>query len=281
MLGLLVGLGGYPIGYDIYEGNTFEGHTLLPTLNNIEKKYGFKSPTVIADAALLSKANLDNLSNAKYQFIVGGRIKNESESVKNKILKNAKNINDGKSFFIKKKDGLRLLVSYSIKRAKKDAYNRERGLKKLRKKVASGRLNKQHINNRGYNKFLMLDGEVAISIDEGKITEDAKWDGLKGYVTNTKMSSKAIIENYKELWQIEKAFRISKTDLKIRPIYHYRKKRIEAHICIAFVAYTIYKELERILKRANLSISPKRASELTGCCIAEVRKYSSRNRSMA
>lgn len=65
------------------------------------------------------------------------------------------------------------------------------------------------------------------------------------------------------LWQIEKAFRISKTDLRIRPVYHYRRKRIVAHICIAFVAYTIYKELERLLEKHSAGFSPKRAAELT------------------
>ena len=82
-------------------------------------------------------------------------------------------------------------------------------------------------------------------------------------MTNTLLTGPAIIENYKHLWQIEKAFRISKTDLKVRPIFHHQRKRIEAHICIAFVAYTIYKELERLLEAGKTGISPKRAAELT------------------
>jgi transposase len=263
MLGLLVGTGGYPIGYDVYEGNTFEGHTLMPTLEKIQKRYGFKKPIVIADAALLSKQNLENLSTAQYQFIVGARIKNESEEIKVKILQWADGIKDGDSIAIKKKDGTRLVVTYSTTRAKKDAHNREKGLRKLRGQIKSGRLTKQQINNRGYNKFLTLTGDVVIAIDEDKIIADARWDGLKGYVTNTRLSPKTIVENYRELWQIELAFRISKTDLRIRPIYHYRKRRIEAHICIAFVAYTIYKELQNILNKAGIQMSPKRAAELT------------------
>lgn len=263
MLGLLVGTGGFPIGYDIFEGNTFEGHTLLPTLQKIEKRYGFKNATVIADAALLSKDNLKNLSSAQYHFIVGGRIKNESKTIQEEILKNSAHIKDGDSFIIEKKDDLRLIISYSTQRAKKDAHNRKRGLNKLQKQIKSERLTKEHINNRGYNKFLKLIGEIKVTIDEAKVEADAKWDGLKGYVTNTELSPKDIIENYKELWQIERAFRISKTDLKIRPIYHYRKHRIEAHICITFVAYSIYKELEHLLNQAHLKMSSKRAAELT------------------
>lgn len=263
MLGLLVGKNGYPIGYDLFEGNTFEGHTLIPILDQIKKKYGFKQPTVVADAALLSKKNLEKLSEAQYQFIVGGRIKNETEDVQKKIVKRAKNLKDGDHISLKRSDGTRLIVTYSKKRAQKDAYNRERGLNKLRKRVQNGKLTKEHINNRGYNKFLKLKGEIQVTIDEKKVQADSRWDGLKGYITNTRLSAKTIVENYRELWQIEKAFRISKTDLRVRPVYHYTKRRIEAHICISFVAYTIYKELERLLFKAKLNISAQRAVELT------------------
>lgn len=263
MLGLLVGQNGYPIGYDIFEGNTFEGHTLIPTLNKIKEKYGFDKPIVVADAALLSRDNMKNLSKQKYRFIIGARIKNESDDIKERILKMVNNLKDGQSFILKKPDKTRLIITYSDKRQIKDFRNRKRGLTKLRQMIKSGKLNKENINNRGYNKFLILKGNVDVEIDENKIKDDQLWDGLKGYITNTRLSSNKIVENYRHLWQIEKAFRISKTDLKIRPVYHYHRKRIEAHICIVFVAYTIYKEMERILYKHNASFSPKRASELT------------------
>lgn len=263
MLGLLVGEHGLPIGYDIFEGNTFEGHTLLPTLKKIQQKYGFDKPVVVADAGLLSRQNLRNLASEKYRFIIGARLKNEEAQTKLEILQKRSGMQNGDSFVIQKPDGVRLIVSYSDKRARKDAANRAKGVKKLHARIKSSRLTKEHISNRGYNKFLTLTGETRVEIDEEKIKEDEKWDGLKGYLTNTLMTAAAIIENYKHLWQIEKAFRISKTDLKIRPIYHYQRKRIEAHICIAFVAYTIYKELERLLEAGKTGMSPKRAAELT------------------
>jgi len=261
-VGLLVGKDGLPIGYDIFEGNTFEGKTLIPTLEKLEKQYNLGKPTVIADSGLLSKENLELLKTKGYQFIIGARIKNESDLVKDKILKQATDLKDKDSFVIKK-DDTRLIVTYADNRAKKDKHNRQRGLKKLKQKVQFGKLTKEHINSRGYNKFLTMVGETKVTINEVAIEKDKLWDGLKGYVTNTRLSPKTIIEQYSHLWQIERAFRISKTDLRIRPIHHYLRRRIEAHICIAFVAYTIYKELERLLKKHNLSISAKRASELT------------------
>lgn len=263
MLGLLVGTGGHPVGYDIFEGNAFEGHTLLPTLEGIQARYGFDKPTVVADAALLSAKNLAVLQREGYRFIIGARIKNEKESIKEQILKRAKDIQDGQGFAIAKSDGTRLIVTFSHNRQRKDAYNRERGLRKLKERISSGKLTKKSINNRGYNKFLVIKTAVEVEIDESKVVQDRLWDGLKGYITNTRLSPGRVADNYRHLWQIEKAFRISKTDLRIRPIHHYRKSRIEAHICIAFAAYTIYKELERILAEQAVGISPRRAAELT------------------
>lgn len=263
MLGLLVGENGYPVGYDIFEGNIFEGHTLLPVLEKIRRKYGFDNPVVVADAALLSGENIKYLADKGYRFIIGARIKNEPIAVKQQILAQAQNITtDQQGFDIKRPDGTRLIVTYSKRRHKKDSYNRERGLVKLCQRIKSGRLTKNGINHRGYNKFLSLSGNIEVTIDQEKVKEDTLWDGLKGYITNTALPVDKIAENYRHLWQIEKAFRISKTDLRIRPVYHYRKKRIEAHICIAFVAYTIYKELERVLYQKKIAFSPKRAIEL-------------------
>ena len=263
MLGLLVGENGYPIGYDIFEGNTFEGKTLLPVLRRIQEKYSFGKPVVVADAAMLGQDNLDALDREKYPFIVAARLRNETEAMQRDILKRCNGLSNGQSVVIEQSNGHRLVVSYSDKRARKDQHNRENGLCRLKKRVGSGRLVKEHLNNRGYNKFLKLTGEVTVEIDEEKVEQSVRWDGLKGYLTNTALSAETVIGNYGQLWHIEKAFRISKTDLRIRPMYHRRRRRIEAHVLVAFVAYTIYKELERRLNAAAVPISPKRAAELT------------------
>jgi len=255
-LGLLVGRNGYPIGYDIFEGGIYEGHTLIPILEKFEKRFNFEKPIVVADAGLLSKENTRALTERGYTFILGARIKNESNTIKEKIEKTS--FTDGHIVKLKKSDGTILYVSYSDSRAKKDKSNRERGLKRLEKSLNAGRLTKSNINNRGYNKYLKLEGEISIKIDYSKFERDCKWDGLKGYITNTGLTGQQVIDSYNNLWKIEKAFRISKTDLKIRPIYHRLRERIEAHICISFVAYVLFKDLERILS-LNTNISIKKA----------------------
>lgn len=260
-LGLLVGVNGYPIGYEIFEGNTFEGHTLIPVLDRFQKRFDLDKPIVVADAGLLSKDNLLNLKNNGYSFILGARIKNESRD----IIENIEEFTftEGSIKKIERKDNTVLFVSYSDKRARKDASNRERGLRRLEKSLKAGRLTKSNINNRGYNKYLKMSGTINIEINYEKFRADCKWDGLKGYITNTNLSGIDVIASYNNLWKIEKAFRISKTDLKIRPIYHRLRNRIEAHICISFVSYLMYKELENALKKYNSNISISKAIEVT------------------
>jgi transposase len=260
-LGLLVGLGGYAIGYDIFEGSVYEGHTLIPFLEKIQAKFNLGKPIVIADAGLLSTQNISALAEKKYQYIIGARLKNEPQPFKEKIT--SLRWQEGQAITFQKDNGARLIVAYSGSRAMKDQHNRQRGLQRLEKQIRKGRLTKSNLNNRGYNKYLKLQGKLTIQIDYDKFNADQAWDGLKGYLTNTDLASKQVIENYRNLWHIENAFRMSKTDLRIRPIYHRLRHRIEAHICISFTAYCIYKELERVLYKEKSSLSLKKAAELT------------------
>ena len=259
ILGLLVSKNGYPLAYDIYQGNKFEGHTLLPIINSFKSKYKIEKLTIIADSGLLSQSNIEALQTKNYEFILGARIKNQKYTVQQKILN--LQLKNGESQLIQTND-LKLIVSYSDDRAKKDRYNREKGLRKLEKQVRTGKLTKSSINNRGYNKYLKLEGELNVKIDLEKFNQDAQWDGLKGYITNSSLTKGEILENYHHLWKIEKAFRIAKTDLKIRPIYHRLQRRIEAHICLTFAAYKVYKELERQLKEKQVPYSATKVIEI-------------------
>ncbi|MDD6738077.1 MAG: hypothetical protein PUE03_07875 [Prevotella sp.] len=158
----------------------------------------------------MSKRNIQLLEDAGYKYIIGARIHTESEAVKKWILSLGKE--DGKYHERKHGDNARLIIGYSTDRAKKDAHNREKGVARLRKSYASGKITKTSVNKRGYNKFLEISKDVDVVISDDKIAEDAKWDGLK-------------------------------------------EKRIEAHICICFMAYKVYKELERIIRIAKIDLS--------------------------
>lgn len=259
-LGLMVGLGGFAIGYEIFEGNIFEGHTLIPLIEKMSARFGLSKPVIVADAGLLNRRNIEDLEARGYEYILGARLRNEKGAIKNEIT--GRNFRNGECAVFEKERS-RLIVQYSEQRAKKDGHNRRRGLKRLEKLIGSGKLTKTSLNNRGYNRYLKMRGEVSVEIDMEKFDRDGRWDGLKGYETNCDLLPNEIIGHYGNLWQIEKAFRMSKTDLRIRPIYHRLKHRIEAHICLSFTAYTVYKELERILKQARFELSVEKATEIT------------------
>ncbi|WP_070477159.1 hypothetical protein [Oligella sp. HMSC05A10] len=108
-----------------------------------------------------------------------------------------------------------------------------------------------------------MQGEIQIEIDMEKYDSGADWDGLKGYITNTRLSAEELLAHYAQLWQIEKASWMFKADLRIRQVYHRLEKRIRAHICLVFSAYSIYKTLEMALYQEKSTLSLKQATELT------------------
>jgi len=260
VLGLLVSEGGYPLAYSIHAGNKYEGHTMLPIVEDFVKKFDLKDFVIVADSGLMNKDNIKLLEEGKYKYIIGARIKNESTEVKEWIFSLQKE--DGCFHELGKLPKSRLIVGYSEKRAKKDAYNRDKGLKRLEKTYQSGSVTKDKINKRGYNKFLEISDDVTVHIDYAKVKDDERWDGWKGYMTNTDLPAAIIYDQYRSLWYVERAFRITKGRLELRPMFHFTEKRIKAHICICFVAYKVYKELERILKSENINISVDKVLEI-------------------
>ena len=225
VLGLLVSEGGYPLSYSLLNGSQYEGFTMIPMIDDFKQRFTLGDDfVVVADSGLMNKDNVTLLQEAGYKYIIGARIKSESASVKQWILSQEKT--DKACYSYRRENGERLVVSYSDKRAKKDAYNRDRSIARLRKAYKSGRITKNQVNKRGYNKFL-------------EISKDAE----------------RVIAEYHGLWVVERAFRISKGTLEMRPMFHFTERRIEAHVCIYFIAYKVYKELERLIAVNKIGMS--------------------------
>ena len=230
VLGLLVSRDGYPLSYSIFNGSQYEGYTMIPIIDDFVSRFSLTDFVIVADSGLMSAKNIRLLRSAGYKYIVGARIKTENSSLREWILSLEKT--NGAAYETRKDDGDRLIVSYSANRASNDARNRAKGVARLEKSYRTGKLTKDKINKRGYNKFLEISKDVEVTISQERIAEDERWDGLKGY-----------------------AFRVSKGNLEMRPIFHFTERRIEAHICICFVAYKVYKELERAIRHAGIAIS--------------------------
>lgn len=263
VIGLFVDKDGYPFNFDFYEGSTFEGHTFPKAIKSLTQKYKFNDLVVVADAGMLSETNISFLEAEKLSYIVGARLKGMSEKFKAQIfaydfIKTPTQDIVCNSTTEQPKQK-RLIISYSEKRAKKESYNREKLIQKLETKIAS----KKALVKK--SKYLIIEnqGEVA-GIDREKIALDQRHDGLKGYWTNLKPNIRPdeIIGQYHNLWQVEKAFRMSKSDLQERPIFHRKEDRIRGHLLNCFCSLLVMKETERILKPIGISLG--RAIEVLG-----------------
>ena len=276
VLALMVTKEGLPIGYEAFSGDTFDGHTLIPSLKILREKYNIDKVVYVADSGMFNSNNLkelDELEEYNFNYIVGARIKNLTKSIKDKIVDrdNYKELNSDKEIARFRLDnGRKLIVTYSKKRAKKDKSDREKGIKKLKAKLEKEKSVKSHLSNQGYNKYLQLEGkeednksktscDLTIVLNEEKIKEDEKWDGLKGLIVNenSTLSNDEIVTQYSNLWQVEESFRITKHDLKIRPIYHWTPKRVKAHLAISFTAYMLTRYLEYRVRLQYKKLSPR------------------------
>lgn len=257
VLGLLVSGDGCPLAYSVNEGSKYEGHTMLPVVTSFVEKYGLTDFVVVADSGMMSDANLSDLEAKGYRYIVGARMRNMPEGIREWILSQEKRQDAVRELILDKDRHKRLLAGFSEERAALDAKNREKGVSKLKKKYATGTVTKSKITQRGYNKFLRVTGgdRITVTVDEAMVADDAKWDGLKGYVSNATSPPSAIVEAYHQLYNVEQSFRISKSKLEIRPVFHFNEDRIKAHISICFVALKVYRELERMLKNNNMKLS--------------------------
>ena len=121
---------------------------------------------------------------------------------------------------------------------------------------------KSHLLGHGYRKYLKVEGASKVVLDEDKIATDAKWDGLHGVVTNSNLDPIDVLSKYNELWNVEAAFRVTKHDLAVRPVYHWKPRRIVAHIAICFAAYSLVKNLEYRVRLQYKKLSIEKIRQL-------------------
>lgn len=248
VVGLTIDHTGFPLDFQVYEGNTYEGHTLMDGVRSVRAKLSLKAAdlTVVADAGMLSQKNIDALELAGYTYIVGARIRSLSRTRTDELLTWDYVKHDVLDTTIDATAERRLIVTYSDKRAKRSRQNRDRLVRRLQARLARGQVVKK-------SKYTILSTDETLSgtIDQDKVAADAQFDGLKGYVTNTKLTADEVVAQYHNLWNVEKSFRMSKSDLRARPTFHYKKERILAHLLICVCALAVLRELEQQLQVVN------------------------------
>ena len=263
LLALFVTEKGLPVGYEVFPGKTFEGHTLIPVLEKLKKQYNLKEVIFVADRGMLSKNNLDYLHKNNFRYIVGCRIKALKKTQQAIILEWANSLNKEKikdeiTHQIDLDHGQKLILSYRPSRAKKDKMDRERSIQRLQARLAKSKNPKQLISNYGFQKFITVSGDAQLKIDENKLKSELVWDGLVGICSNhSELNNEQVINQYRGLWQVEESFRITKHDLRVRPIYHWTPKRVKAHIAISFMAFVCVRYLQYRVATQHKKISPE------------------------
>lgn len=242
VVGLLVTLQGFPLKYEVYKGNTFEGHTMLEVVKQFQEQHKNTKPIIVADAAMLSQENMTLLENEKYQYIVGARLANTPKSFIDTLVSTLTK-KDGESVRLSYPNrSYSIICAYSEKRAKKDRREFDKQLARAHELITRKEQGKRA-------KFVKKSDnhKDALEINEELKIKTEKLLGIKGYVTNIPsetLSNTQVISYYQELWNVEQAFRMSKTDLKTRPIFHYNHDAIRAHVLLCFMALMMGKFLE-------------------------------------
>lgn len=276
VLGLLVDKMRNPITYQVYRGNTYEGQTMIDALKSLREKYEIDEVVVVADSAMIDKANREYINdNSSMSYILGERIKNLPKKISSYLIdpKNHTAVgsnNETFSYSSIEYDGRKIFCTYSEKRARKDRHSRQKLIDKAEALLEQPSRLRQS-KRRGAGKFIKETKADSYTLDVDKIQEDARWDGYKAIATTSSLSVEEILSKYRDLYEVEHAFRTLKSQLKIRPMFHWTNKRIEGHIAMCFLAYTFLnyirtttglqqKEIISSLDKMQLSKVEERAS---------------------
>lgn len=259
VFGLMIDKHKNPIGYHLYKGNTFEGHTFIDAITQLKTQYQIDRMVVVADRGMLSEKNRQAVTDQGYEFILGERLKSLPGKVKESMLdlsqyeqewiSSAQNpvIIRYKTF---RHEGRTIIATYSQKRAEKDKKDRE-------ERIAKAELLLKHpsqLKNKARRFYLKQEGKDRYILDEAKINHEAKYDGLLAITTNTReVSPEQVLDHYHHLFQIEHSFRTFKSYLQTRPMFHWTDKRIEGHICLCYLSYVLLNHLLQRIKKHKIT----------------------------
>jgi transposase len=261
VLALATASNGLPIGYQLFRGNTAEVSTLLSCIDNWRKILPIGEIKIVADRAMMSEKNLQALEELNIGYVVAAKLKKLPKNIREQILNQPK---DKNGLILDTTIGKRrLLVTFCRDRQAKDIKDRQRILSKINQKIGKGKNAKKLVSNSGYQKYLSCEGEANLFVDEDKVAQDGAWDGIHGMITNcNETCAEELLSEYRRLWVIEESFRIQKHNLSLRPIYHFKKERIEAHILICYIAFALIRHLEfRVgLQKETMSIEQIRTA---------------------
>lgn len=282
VMGLLLDMEGHPIGFDLFPGNTNDGATLLQALAALKERFYIRRLIFVGDQGINSKKNLHHIKAAGYEYIVSARLKNFSKALKQHILSAQDyvtvhsdehgqptfryKVKADHRFEYKDENGQvhelsdNLVLYWTRERARRDRRERERQMRKANALINE---KKSFSNKKGYRRYIATEGsQQVVGLDEERIAEDALWDGYAAIQSSQPgMDATSVIEAYHQLWRIESAFRVLKSTMRTRPIYHWTPRRIKGHFVVCFISFVLERALEARLRSNQETVSPERIRE--------------------
>lgn len=259
VVGVLMSKEGIPIGHETYSGNTNDVTCFKQMIDQVSSRFKIGKVILVGDRGMISKDNISYLEKKGYYYILGYRMRTISKDDRKSIFSKI-NLKRMRKANVQYKEvtyeGKRLLICYNSDREKLDAKKREEILERLQKKITDKSTIMSVIENSNYKRFLKIVGQNP-KIDHEKVKRDELYDGVYVLTSNTNLPANQIIGSYKGLWQVEMAFRQLKSELEMGPIYHWKDRRIKAHIMVCFLALilrtTFYKKLKEVDKNISYS----------------------------
>lgn len=299
VMGLLIDDRGIPIDYELFAGNTNEFGTMVPLLEKLKRKYGIEKVIVTADRGLNSGANLLAIKKLGMQYVIAYRLKSAGEDIRRLIaddngwqsysangigntdVSRYKISSETRQVKTVEKDGSvkretitsNLLINYSARRARKDAYDRQRLIDKAQRYAENPSLLKSDMR-RGGKSYLKIDADqLEAQVDTKRIENAEFYDGYYGIVySDDSLTAHDVLAIHHSLWQIEESFRISKSLLKARPCFHWTESRIRGHFLICFMALVLHRLLELELMNKGIELTSEEIIDaLTGALLLEAK----------
>jgi len=266
VVGVVLDQSGQPVCSHLWPGNTTDVKSLVPVAKDLQQRFGVERICVVADRGMISAQTIAQLEAMGWDYILGARMRSQSE-VRDEVVGKLTAVPQGFAVVHPEREQAkdpsplavkevwvgdhRYVVCYNAEQARKDAHDRTGIVAGLRQALRAG--DKSLVGNQGYRRYLKNAGHH-FEIDEAKLEQEARYDGVWVLRTNTALATSAVALRYKELWRVERLFRDTKSLVRTRPIYHKLDETIRGHVFCSFLALVVLRELDRCLEQAGVEV---------------------------
>jgi transposase len=244
---------GRPICCELWPGNTADVTTLIPIVDRLWRRFRIRKICIVADRGMISQDTITDLEQQGWPYILGARMRRQNE-VREQVLADGgrfrvvhphrQKSTDPAPLKVKEVwvDERRYVVCVNEEEVQADRARRDEIVAALAEQLRQG--DKSLVGNKGYRRYLKVEGPGHFVVDEAKIAAEARYDGTWVLRTNTALATTEVALQFKRLWQVEQWFRSCKSLLETRPIYHRRDATIRGHVFCSFLALLLRQELQ-------------------------------------